>query len=151
LQYWLSFLPRNRAGKPMGDGDWKAVKELFANRDWQAFLAISLLSMVSTSVFYAFFPLYLNRVGVSDNWQGYFWVIAVLAEVAFMTWLTEPLIKRIGLKGVFLLGHCWASLKAHCLRFPSLLPYPTCPANASFFNFCCSSHGIGYLGECESA
>jgi PPP family 3-phenylpropionic acid transporter len=118
-----AFLPRNGAGKPMGDGDWKAVKELFANRDWQAFLAISLLSMVSTSVFYAFFPLYLNRAGVSDNWQGYFWVIAVLAEVAFMTWLTEPLIKRIGLKGVFLLGVAGRAFRFAAYAFP--LSFPT--------------------------
>jgi len=116
-------LPRNGGGKPMGDGDWRAIKELFADRDWHAFLAVSLLSMVSTSVFYAFFPLYLNRAGVSDNWQGYFWVVAVLAEVAFMTWLTEPLIKRIGLKGVFLLGIVGRAFRFTAYAFP--LSFPT--------------------------
>ncbi len=88
----------------MDNSDWRAVRVLFADREWQIFLAVSFLSMVSASVFYAFFPLYLNRAGVSDNWQGYFWVIAVLAEVAFMAWLAEPLTKRIGLKGMLLLG-----------------------------------------------
>jgi len=116
-------LPRNGGGKPMGDGDWRAIKELFADRDWHAFLAVSLLSMVSTSVFYAFFPLYLNRAGVSDNWQGYFWVVAVLAEVAFMTWLTEPLIRRIGLKGVLLLGIAGRAFRFTAYAFP--LSFPT--------------------------
>ncbi len=116
-------LPRKGGGKPMGDGDWKAIKELFADRDWQGFLAVSLLSMVSTSVFYAFFPLYLNRAGVSDNWQGYFWVVAVLAEVAFMAWLTEPLIRRIGLKGVLLLGIAGRAFRLTAYAFP--LSFPT--------------------------
>ena len=47
--------------------------------------------------FYAFFPLYLNRVGLGDYWQGYFWVIAVLAEIAFMAKLAGPLTQRLGL------------------------------------------------------
>jgi PPP family 3-phenylpropionic acid transporter len=60
---------------------------------------------------------------VSDNWQGYFWVIAVLAEVAFMTWLTEPLIKQIGLKGVFLLGIAGRAFRFAAYAFP--LSFPT--------------------------
>ncbi len=109
----------------MDNGDWRAVRALFADREWQVFLVVSFLSMMSTSVFYAFFPLYLNRAGVSDNWQGYFWVVAVLAEVAFMAWLAEPLTKRIGLKGVLLLGIAGRMVRfgayALPLTFPSLL------------------------------
>lgn len=122
-------LPRNGGGKLVGGGDWRAVKDLFADRDWQAFLVVSLLSMVSISAWYAFFPLYLNRAGVSDNWQGYFWVVAVLAEVAFMAWLTEPLMKRIGLKGVLLLGIAGRAVRlcayAFPLSFPALLVLQT--------------------------
>ncbi|MCS7186546.1 MAG: MFS transporter [Armatimonadetes bacterium] len=116
-------LPRNDGGKPMRESNWRSVKELFSDRDWQIFLAISLLSMVSISAWYAFFPLYLNRAGVTDNWQGYFWVIAVLAEVAFMAWLTEPLMKRIGLKGVLLLGIAGRAIRLIAYAFP--LSFPT--------------------------
>ncbi len=120
----ISFsLPRNGGGGKMGNGDWKEVGNLFADKDWLAFLAVSLLSMVSTSVFYTFFPLYLNRAGVSDNWQGYFWVIAVLAEVSFMAWLSETLTKRIGLKGVLLLGIAGRALRFGAYAFP--LSFPT--------------------------
>ncbi|MCS7265831.1 MAG: MFS transporter [Armatimonadetes bacterium] len=122
-------LPRNGGGKTSENGDWKEVLNLFTDKEWLAFLTVSLLSMVSTSVFYAFFPLYLNRVGISDNWQGYFWVIAVLAEVAFMTWLSEPLTKRIGLKGVLLLGIAGRTLRfgayALSLSFPILIALQT--------------------------
>ncbi len=111
-------LPRNGGGKPMDNSDWRAVRVLFADREWQIFLAVSFLSMVSASVFYAFFPLYLNRAGVSDNWQGYFWVIAVLAEVAFMAWLAEPLTKRIGLKGMLLLGIAGRMVRFGAYAFP---------------------------------
>ncbi len=116
-------LPRNGGGRPMDDSDWQSVRTLFSDQEWQAFLAVSFLSMVSTSVFYAFFPLYLNRAGVSDNWQGYFWVIAVLAEVAFMTWLSEPLTKRIGLKGVFLLGIAGRAIRFGAYAFPLSFPF----------------------------
>ncbi len=118
-------LPQNGGGRAMDKGDWKELRNLFADREWQVFLAIMLLSMVSTSVFYAFFPLYLNRAGVSDNWQGYFWVIAVLAEVSFMAWLSEPLTKRIGLKGVLLLGIGGRAIRfsaySLALNFPTLI------------------------------
>lgn len=115
-------LPRNGGGKPIDKSGWQEVKALFADREWQAFLFISLLSMASTNVFYTFFPLYLNRAGVSDNWQGYFWVVAVLAEVAFMTWLTEPLTRLFGLKGVFLLGIAGRAFRLTAYAFP--LPFP---------------------------
>ncbi len=116
-------LPRNNGGRPMERGDWRAVRELFTDRDWQAFLVISLLSMVSISAWYTFFPLYLNRAGIADNWQGYFWVVAVMAEVAFMAWLTEPLMKRIGLKGVLLLGIAGRAIRLCAYAFP--LSFPT--------------------------
>lgn len=115
-------LPQNDGRRPVGDGDWNELKELLTDRDWQTFLILSLLSAASTSVFYTFFPIYLCRAGVSDNWQGYFWVIAVLAEVAFMTWFTEPLIKRIGLKGLFLLGVAGRAFRFTAYAF--LLPFP---------------------------
>ncbi len=118
-------LPRNGGGKPIEGSNWWAIKDLFADRDWQIFLFVSLLSMVSISAWYAFFPLYLNQAGITDNWQGYFWVIAVLAEVAFMAWLTEPLMRRIGLKGVLLLGIAGRAIRltayAFSLPFPALL------------------------------
>lgn len=115
-------LPRNAGGKPTGKSNWQSVKELFSDRDWQIFLIISLLSMISISAWYAFFPLYLNRAGITDNWQGYFWVIAVLAEVAFMAWLTEPLMKRIGLKGVLLLGIAGRAVRLIAYAFPLSFP-----------------------------
>lgn len=115
-------LPRNGGGKPMSNRDWTEVRLLFADREWQVFLGVSLLSMTSASVFYAFFPLYLNRSGISDNWQGYFWVLAVLAETAFMAWLAEPLTKRIGLKGMLLLGIAGRAVRFGCYSF--LLPFP---------------------------
>lgn len=115
-------LPRNGGGKPIDKSGWQEVKALFADREWQVFLFISLLSMASTNVFYTFFPLYLNRAGVSDNWQGYFWVVAVLAEVAFMTWLTEPLTKIFGLKGVFLWGIAGRAFRLTAYAFPLSFP-----------------------------
>lgn len=117
-----SQLPRNGGGKPMGAGDGRALRELFTDRRWLAFLLVSSISMVSNGFFYPFFPLYLNKMGVSDNWQGYFWVIAVLAEVAFMAWLAEPLIKRIGLKGVLLLGIMGRAIRYGAYAFPLSFP-----------------------------
>lgn len=97
-------LPPNGARQRSGTSDWRILRDLFTERAWCLFLLVSLLSTVGNGAFYAFFPLYLSRNGVGDNWQGYFWVVAVLAEIAFMAWLAEPLTKRLGLKGVMLLG-----------------------------------------------
>ena len=85
-------------------------------------LGISLLSTISNGAFYAFFPLYLNRAGIGDNWQGYFWVIAVLAEIAFMAKFASPLIQRLGLKGVMLLGIAGRMVRYGAYAFP--LPFP---------------------------
>jgi PPP family 3-phenylpropionic acid transporter len=127
LLRWLLFvvawrLPPNGGHRLSGDGDWRALKSLFADRQWQAFLGISLLSTISNGAFYAFFPLYLNRAGIGDNWQGYFWVIAVLAEIAFMAKFASPLIQRLGLKGVMLLGIAGRMVRYGAYAFP--LPFP---------------------------
>lgn len=115
-------LPRNGGCKLTHDDNGQTLRQLFADRQWLSFLSIMMVSMVTYSTFYAFFPLYLNRVGVSDNWQAYFWVIAVLAEVAFMSWVAEPLIKRIGLKGVLLLGFAGRALRLGLYALPLLFP-----------------------------
>ena len=77
-------VPPNGGHRLSGDGDWHALKSLFADRQWHTFLGSAVLSTISNGAVYAFFPRYLNRVGLGDNWQCYFWVIAVLAEIAFM-------------------------------------------------------------------
>ncbi|MFA0750691.1 MAG: hypothetical protein SLRJCFUN_001094 [Candidatus Fervidibacter sp.] len=126
LLRWLLFvvarrLPPNGGHRLSGDGDWHALKSLFVDRQWQTFLGISLLSTISNGAFYAFFPLYLNRAGLGDNWQGYFWVIAVLAEIAFMAKLAAPLTQRLGLKGVMLLGILGRMVRYGAYAFP--LPF----------------------------
>ncbi|MCS7225107.1 MAG: MFS transporter, partial [Armatimonadetes bacterium] len=96
--------PTNGKPRPearVGRGD---LTDWLTDRDWQVFLLISFLSMATNAAFFAFFPLYLSRAGVSDNWQGYFWVIAVVAETAFMAWVSGPLMTRMGLKGLLLLS-----------------------------------------------
>ncbi len=93
---------------------WNHLREWFSDRQWAVFLIISFLSMATNAAFFAFFPLYLSHAGVSDNWQGYFWVVAVVAETAFMAWLSGPLMIRIGLKGLLLLGMAGRAVRFAC-------------------------------------
>lgn len=100
----------------------KEIVRLFTDRHWLLFLFITFLSVATNRAFYTFFPLYLNRAGIGDNWQGYFWVIGVLAEIAFMTRLVEGLIRRIGLKGLLLMGVAGRARRFGLYAFP--IPFP---------------------------
>jgi len=97
-----------------------AVKLLFSRSVIGFTLGVFLLSMAG-AVFFAFYALYLDELGVEDQWVGLIFNLGVAAEVACILgagWLR----RKIGLRGIMLLGTA-----AGLVRMGLMAMVPTVP------------------------
>ena len=77
------------------------------------FLCLALCALIgwgAMSSYYLYFSIYLDRIGVADNAKGYFWAIAVAAEIVMM-FCVGGLIRRIGVKWTFTIGIAGVALR----------------------------------------
>ncbi|MFB3881617.1 MAG: MFS transporter [Armatimonadota bacterium] len=107
----VAMLPPSH-GKRRGLLDLRAVRA-FANKRFIALAIPAVIAGGAMSAYYLYFTIYLDQVGIPDNFKGYFWAVAVAAETGMML-VIGRIIGRIGLKWTFVLG-----LVGICLRLLS--------------------------------
>lgn len=67
------------------------------------FMLVMLVSTAAHSGYYLYLSLYLESVGVADEWVGAYWGVAVIAEVVILAYGT-PLLERFGVRRLLLAG-----------------------------------------------
>jgi PPP family 3-phenylpropionic acid transporter len=105
---WSWMLPES-SGPAAGRLDLRAARAFASPR----FLCLALCALIgwgAMSSYYLYFSIYLDRIGVADNAKGYFWAIAVAAEIVMM-FCVGGLIRRIGVKWTFTIGIAGVALR----------------------------------------
>lgn len=67
------------------------------------FMLVMLVSTAAHSGYYLYLSLYLESIGVADDWVGAYWGVAVIAEVVILAFGT-PLLARFGVRRLLLAG-----------------------------------------------
>ncbi|HHV54586.1 MAG TPA: MFS transporter [Firmicutes bacterium] len=91
-----SFSPLQRFLLP-----WRAI--LTGQRALLAFLLALFVARISAVVYYSFFSLYLDELGIAEGRIGITWAVAIAGEVILMM-LAPVLIRRFGSRNVLLLS-----------------------------------------------
>ncbi|MBE3576819.1 MAG: MFS transporter [Limnochordales bacterium] len=91
--------------KPLTPGErfllpWKAILQ---QKALLSFLFALFLARASSVVYYNFFSIYLNELGVTESGIGVTWAVAIAGEVVLMT-LAPFLIRRFGSRNLLLLS-----------------------------------------------
>lgn len=80
----------------------RAARLLFSRQAIGFTLGVFGVSMAG-AIFFAFYPLYLDALGVADQWVGLIFNIGVFAEIACILYVGKVR-ERIGLRGIMLVG-----------------------------------------------
>jgi len=109
-------LPASGGGKVGRRFDWRAAR-VFATPRFLALALCAVLAMGAMASYYLYFSIYLDQRGIPDHLKGYFWVIAVGAEVAMM-WVVGAVIRRLGVKRTFVLSVLACAVRLLAYSFP---------------------------------
>lgn len=66
-------------------------------------IVLLLIGWMANCTYYVFLSLYLDDIGVGDQWKGAYWSMGVVAEVCLMAF-GGRLLKRLGVRRLLLLG-----------------------------------------------
>ncbi|MCZ4063880.1 MFS transporter [Oxalobacter aliiformigenes] len=97
--------------RPVAERERVSVLEVLFRRDVAAFMVSGSFMLAAHSALYAFYSLYLSRLGYTSVTIGLMWAIGATAEIVFFIY-QGPVVKRFGIKAIML-----ASLLAAVVRF----------------------------------
>jgi PPP family 3-phenylpropionic acid transporter len=100
-----------QAPRPVAERERVSVLEVLFRRDVAAFMVSGSFMLAAHSALYAFYSLYLSRLGYSSVTIGLMWAIGATAEIVFFIY-QGSVVKRFGIKTIML-----ASLLAAVVRF----------------------------------
>ena len=100
-----------QAPRPVAERERVSVLEVLFRRDVAAFMVSGSFMLAAHSALYAFYSLYLSRLGYTSVTIGLMWAIGATAEIVFFIY-QGPVVKRFGTKAIML-----ASLLAAVVRF----------------------------------
>ena len=79
------------------------IRSLLSNSLFLIFLACAAMNMASHAVLTGFATLHWQAAGHSEGLIGFLWAVGVVSEIALFAW-AKPLLNRIGIPGMLLLG-----------------------------------------------
>jgi MFS transporter, PPP family, 3-phenylpropionic acid transporter len=79
------------------------IRSLLSSRLFLLFLACAAMNMASHAVLTGFGTLHWKAAGHSEGLIGFLWAVGVISEIALFAW-AKPLLKRIGIPGMLMLG-----------------------------------------------
>ncbi|MEX0742409.1 MAG: MFS transporter, partial [Phycisphaeraceae bacterium] len=88
----------SKTGLPSGQA-WRAL----LRPNVRSLIGPLVLGFIGISIFYAFYSLYLEELGIGKEWIGIISNIGVGAEVTLMLF-SAPLLAKFGLRGVMIVG-----------------------------------------------
>jgi len=88
------FLPEYHSSSKKTKLDWKSLKVYLDPFVITFFIAV-FMSRFLFGPYYTFFSIYLDDIGISDNFKGIYWITAVSAETALIA-VSGSILKRFG-------------------------------------------------------
>lgn len=115
LNMWtVSLMPQVKGHQ--SDGERLPMRALFADHSLLAYLLLTTVNQMSSSVFYTIFPLRFIEFGGTNSSLGVFFFFAAMSEIPFLLF-AEKIMPKLGVKGALILAASAGTLRCFLIPF----------------------------------